>query len=490
MAEHSASERHNKKTEITDYNQALLDAMPCIAMVLRRGSREIVALNKAAALAGAKIGKTCYSSWPEYRQPCSFCRAPNLWEMDEKQQIEVDVLDRTWEAYWTPLSEDYYLHYAFDITEHKIQQETLLDEQREKSIILNNLAERVTYLNPKMEIIWTNDNPTDPDHSGSSQYRGKKCYTAYYNLPEPCPECPIMEAFHSATRVSGIHQSPDGTYWRVTGTPLFDGQGKFCGVLDTALDITDLKRTEQELINLNQELDQRVKLRTAELEEINRELNAFTYSVSHDLRSPVRRINGFSRALFEEWGDQLDQKGLDYLSRVINSTNRLEDLIDDLLKLSRVGRQDIEIEPVELSVLVSVYLKVLQEKEPSRQVEAIVEPAVVVKGDTALLRIALENLLDNAWKFTVHQPKAVIEFGCRQEAGQAVFFIRDNGVGFDMKYSRKLFNAFQRLHSEKDFPGTGIGLSIVARIVRRHGGDIRAEASTGKGATFYFTLSQ
>jgi two-component system, sensor histidine kinase and response regulator len=227
-----------------------------------------------------------------------------------------------------------------------------------------------------------------------------------------------------------------------------------------------------------------------DLEHKNRELESFSYAVSHDLRAPLRRIDSFSRAVLETQGDRLDEAGQLFLSRVREASRQMSQLIDDVLYLSRVTRAELRDQEVDLSSLADLALARLKEGEPGRQVETKVRPAVIVTGDGQLLRIALENLLENAWKFTAKQLTARIEFGVTQVGGEPTYFVRDNGAGFDMTYADRLFGPFQRLHSHDEFPGTGIGLATVQRIIHRHGGRVWAEGLVGQGATFQFTLGR
>jgi PAS domain S-box-containing protein len=255
-------------------------------------------------------------------------------------------------------------------------------------------------------------------------------------------------------------------------------------VMSAIRDVTDRRAAEARITSLNADLERRV----AELAAVNKELESFSYSVSHDLRAPLRSIDGFSQALLEEYGDVLTGDGQDYLRRVRAATQRMGDLIDDLLNLSRVTRREMRHEPIDLTALARLVVAQLQRAEPEREVEVTIQPDLVAWGDSHLVRLALENLLGNAWKFTSKQPAPRIELGATRMNGETVFHVRDNGVGFDMAYSFKLFGAFQRLHAATEFPGTGIGLATVQRVVARHGGRVWAEADIGKGATFYFTL--
>jgi two-component system, sensor histidine kinase and response regulator len=227
-----------------------------------------------------------------------------------------------------------------------------------------------------------------------------------------------------------------------------------------------------------------------DLEHKNRELQSFSYAVSHDLRAPLRRIDSFSRAVLESQGERLDEQGRHYLERVREASQHMSQLIDDVLYLSRVTRADLRDQEVDLSALTTLILSRLQESEPARKVEIKVRPGVGVTGDGQLLRIALENLLENAWKFTGKQPEARIEFGVTQASGEPTYFVRDNGAGFDMAYADRLFGPFQRLHPQGEFSGSGIGLATVQRIIHRHGGQVWAEGLVGQGATFQFTLGR
>jgi light-regulated signal transduction histidine kinase (bacteriophytochrome) len=271
-------------------------------------------------------------------------------------------------------------------------------------------------------------------------------------------------------------------------TPVLNDAGEVEAAIIVNLDITEVKRIEDEIRKLNDELEQRVAERTDQLLATNRELEAFSYSVSHDLRAPLRGINGWSQALLEDYGDQMDEQALRYLNRVRAETLRMGKLIDDLLQLSRLTRSEMHKERVNLSVMAHAIVHRLRENEPERQVDVVIHDGLIARGDAHLIEIALSNLFGNAYKFTGQNPNAHIEFGRMEIDHAPVFFIRDNGVGFDMTYSAKLFGAFQRMHRATEFPGTGIGLATVQRIIHRHGGRVWAEAQVDQGATFYFTL--
>jgi light-regulated signal transduction histidine kinase (bacteriophytochrome) len=271
-------------------------------------------------------------------------------------------------------------------------------------------------------------------------------------------------------------------------TPIRDEADRLWGFAKITRDLTEQKRAEEEIAGLNVNLERRVRVRTGELESANAELEAFSYSVSHDLRAPLRAIAGFSHALMEDYEAQLPPAATDYLRRIVAATRKMSDLIDGLLDLSRVSRAEMRWQEVDLSALARQVAEGLQRSEPQRRVQWDIADALAARGDPRLLRVVLDNLIGNAWKFTGGKETARIQFGLRPNGEGRAYFVADDGAGFDMAYADKLFGAFQRLHHEREFEGTGIGLATVRRVVNRHGGRIWVEAEPGRGATFLFTL--
>lgn len=302
-----------------------------------------------------------------------------------------------------------------------------------------------------------------------------------------------------ASNIELLSQRADGrrSVYEVRIVPERAVDGEIVGALAIGRNISALKETEAEIRRLNSELEHRVEVRTRELaaertklEAANKELEAFSYSVSHDLRAPLRSIDGFSRILLEDYGDKLDEEGREDLETVRAASQRMALLIDDMLQLSRITRSEMRRDRVDLTAIAREVAGELQRVEPERSVEITIQSNLAANADGRLVRIMLENLLGNAWKFTGREPEARIEVGSARVSDGPAFFVRDNGVGFDMAYVHKLFGAFQRLHTTAEFPGTGVGLATVQRIVHRHGGRVWAEGRPNRGAAFYFTLPE
>jgi len=276
---------------------------------------------------------------------------------------------------------------------------------------------------------------------------------------------------------------PNGRVVEVRGNPIPGG-----GFVTTYTDVTEQEQAQQAIREINDTLERRVRERTAELAASNQELESFSYSVSHDLRAPLRALNGFSHLLEEEYAHRIDANGLNYLARIRAASQRMGELIDNLLDLARVSRQELKRVRVDLSALANEIREALEEQAPERKVDWRIDSGLAVRADPVLAKALLENLLRNAWKFTAECEEARIEFGATAQHGETVYCVRDNGAGFEMAYADKLFKPFQRLHDAKRFEGTGIGLAIVHRVLRRHGGRIWAEGAPGEGAAFFFTL--
>ncbi|TAN42533.1 MAG: PAS domain S-box protein [Nitrospirae bacterium] len=440
-----------------------------------------------------------------------------------------------------------------DITEAKQAEEALKRLTQRNEMILNSAGEGIYGTDIDGNIIFINPAAQEMLGFRSDELIGKSSHHTFHHTrddgkPYPIEECPL----HRSIKEGKSNRRQDEVFWTKNGkmfyvehinTPLVENSG-VVGAVVVFRDITGRKLAEEEIRKLNEQLEQRVQNRTADLnkkgsellesqkalmnivedlnnaneklnfeielrkmgqetlealnkelvrqkaalEEANHELEAFSYSVSHDLRAPLRAVDGFSLAVLEDYEDKLDDTGRNYLNRIRAASQRMSQLIDDILGLSRLGRSEMSIDTVNLSELANAVADELQKADPERRVEVIIQEGMTAKGDRRLLHIALENLFNNAWKFTSANPRAKVEFGAEEADGGPVYYVKDNGVGFDTAYAAKLFSPFQRLHTNEEFPGTGIGLTTVKRIILRHGGRIWAESVTGKGAVFYFSL--
>lgn len=386
---------------------------------------------------------------------------------------------------------------CLDITERKQTEQALRDALQKLSFHVENSPLAVMEWNHEFRLQrWSQQAETIFGWK-AEEVLGKDWQNLQFVFEEDCKAlnaqtCRLMDGSQPSNVCCHPNNTKSGAVidceWY--NSALFDESGRLVSVLSLVQDITERKRAEQGIKQLNAELEYRVAERTAQLEAANKELEAFSYSVSHDLRAPLQSIDGFSQALLEWHSEQLDEQGKHYLQRICANSKKMEQLIDSLLALSRVTCSEMYCQSINLSAIVQAIAAELQEIQPERNTEFVIEEGLFVRGDERLLRILLENLLRNAWKYTSKHSQARIEFGTLQQDGQLAYFIRDDGAGFDMTYADKLFGAFQRLHGNTDFPGTGVGLATCARIVRRHGGKIWAVAALEEGATFYFTLAE
>jgi PAS domain S-box-containing protein len=372
---------------------------------------------------------------------------------------------------------------ARDITERKRAEEAMKVERQRLYDVLETLPAYVVLLTPDYHVPFANR--FFVERFGESH--GRRCFEYLFGRREPCEICETYTVMKTKAPHHWEWTGPDGRDYDIFDFPFTDTDGSPL-IMEMGIDITERKRLEVELRRLNEELEQRVAARTADLVASNKELEAFAYSVSHDLRAPLRAIDGFSQAVLEDYGDKLDLEARSHLQRVRAASQRMAELIDGMLSLSRITRSQMRRTAVDLSALAQAAALDLQKTAPARRVEFVIAPRLVVKADADLLRVVLENLLGNAWKFTSKRLQARIEVGAMQRDGETVYFVRDDGAGFDMAYARNLFGAFQRLHTAVEFEGTGIGLATVQRIIHRHGGQVWAEGEVDKGAAFYFTL--
>ena len=356
-------------------------------------------------------------------------------------------------------------------------------EKGKSEAILEVIGDAISIQDLELKIIYQNRAHLDL----MGNHLGETCYRAYQKKETACPDCHLLICYEDGLphRREATAPVKDGSiHVEIISTPLRDSSGKIIAGIESVRNITRRKETEQSILNLNEELRQK----TQELSALNHDLKSFSYSLSHDLKTPLTIIYGSAQVLNDTRASQLDETGRYLLDQIIIAGERMDQLLDAMLQMAHHAQMELRLEEVDLSTMAKEILTAQRSNSPDRAINYTIADGVIRPGDPRLLRSVMENLLVNAWKYTRHTKEPTIEFGCIVHEGIESCFVRDNGAGFDMQKAEKLFRPFQRLHSQEEFEGNGVGLATAQQIIHRHGGRIWAEGSPGRGATFYFTF--